>query len=150
VLSRRGHDPSRYTCFTSTEKPCVDVASGKDDHILYTRFDLGQPGGRIVRCFGGCEKGMASKPSRNTVRLTCKGCKYKTTVPAFKTSTETTLGRVSLVAVAYPQHLYPTPHWDPPNTDNNQAGPSMPTPAPTTGGKGSLTQQIHCDYIVIF
>ncbi|KAF9781509.1 hypothetical protein BJ322DRAFT_1022923 [Thelephora terrestris] len=100
VLSRRGHDPSRYTCFTSTEKLRVDVASGKDDHILYTWFDLGQPGGRIVR------------------------------MPAFKTSTETTLGRVSLVAVAYPQHLYPMPHWDPPNANNNQAGPSMPMPAP--------------------
>lgn len=129
VLSRRGHDPSRYTKFTSTEEPHV-MASGKDDHILYTRFDLGQPGGRIVRCFRGCEKGIGAKPGKNTVRIKCDGCKYRTTIPAFRSSTETTLGRFSLVAVAYPQELYPTPHWNPTNTENDQAGPSMLTPAP--------------------
>ncbi|KAF9790817.1 hypothetical protein BJ322DRAFT_1017455 [Thelephora terrestris] len=122
VLSRRGHDPSRYTKFTSTEEPHVDMASGKDDHILYTRFDLGQPGGRIVRCFRGCEKGIGAKPGKNTVRIKCEG--------SFRSSTETTLGRFSLVAVAYPQELYPTPHWNPTNTENDQAGPSMLTPAP--------------------
>ncbi|KAF9789555.1 hypothetical protein BJ322DRAFT_1177906 [Thelephora terrestris] len=121
VLSRRGHDPSRYTKFTSTEEPHV-MASGKDDHILYTRFDLGQPGGRIVRCFRGCEKGIGAKPGKNTVRIKCDG--------SFRSSTETTLGRFSLVAVAYPQELYPTPHWNPTNTENDQAGPSMLTPAP--------------------
>ena len=123
VLSGRGHDPSRYSKFSKDGQEVANDTSDGDDHILYTRFNLGQPRGKTIKCHGGCDKGITSKQTKGGVRVECKGCKSRSMVPAFKTSTTTLLGKRGLVAVAYPQDQYPTPNWK-----LSQAGPPNPTP----------------------
>ncbi|KAF9781505.1 hypothetical protein BJ322DRAFT_1022918 [Thelephora terrestris] len=125
VLFRHGHDPSCYNKFKSTEKPCVNVTLGKDDHILHIWFNLSQPGVRIVRCFCGCEKGIDSKPAKNTDYC-----------PSIQFIDRNSTGKVFTGCSGIPAGPISYPHWDPTNADNDQLQsislPLMTSTGPTT------------------
>lgn len=108
VLSRHGHNPARFTTYHSshplvqTPTPSMPV---QDDHILFTEFSLGQPGGKFIE-HGQCAWGTTPKPTATGVRIACNRCKARCTVPKFTTDPTTPLGAQALVAIKYPQVLY--------------------------------------------
>lgn len=126
VLSRRGHDPARYTTFTWKEppRPIPTPIPCQDDHILFTQFSNGQPKGRLIKCHNRCEQSITTKQTAAAVRITCNACKSKCTVKQFKTDMITVLGRHALVAVRYPQDLYPV-QWELPK-EPSSAGLAPP------------------------
>ncbi|KAF9642917.1 hypothetical protein BDM02DRAFT_3132771 [Thelephora ganbajun] len=90
VLSRQGNDPTCHTTYTSGNPPApvpITPAPSQDDHILYTKFSLGQPKGMTVLCHLRC------------------------TIAKFSTDMATPLGRQVLVAVKYPLEQFPT-QWE--------------------------------------
>jgi len=110
VLSRHGHNPARYTTFISGDPPApipITSAPGQDDHILFTKFNFGQPGGRVVLCHERCDQEVLPKQTKAGVRMECVGCGSKCTIPQFKTTQTTPLERHAFVAVKYPQDQYP-------------------------------------------
>ena len=109
VLSMHGHNPARYTTYLSGDPPVpipITSALGQDDHILITTFNLGQPGGKWVLCHSRCDQAVDARQTASGVRLTCRGCKSRCTIPQFKTDEATPLGKPGLVAVAFPPDQY--------------------------------------------
>ena len=109
VISRRGHDPSRFTNFVAkNHQSPAPLAStpGQEDHILVTAFSLGQPGGKTVSCPGNCDWTLKVKPTASGVHFTCERCKFKCTTPKFKTDRSKTLEQKALVAVKFPPDSY--------------------------------------------
>ena len=114
VLSRRGHNETCFTTFHVNGVPQpVPIAATPDpnNHTLITGFNLGVVGGRAVRCPIAEHKGIGFKQTKSQVRITCKQCQSKCTVPQFKTSTTTPLGTQGLVALNYPLDQYPA-RWE--------------------------------------
>ena len=109
VLSRRGHNPDRYTKYKRlvSKKVFEDVPitapPGGDDHILITKFNLGESCGLAVQCPLQCSWKVNSTTHATTTRLECSKCGARATIPQFKTDQSTVLGRASLVAVRFPQ-----------------------------------------------
>ena len=112
VLSRHGHDPTRYTVFNpwACEVPVPMIPQDKrdeqDDHILYTKFNIGQPVGKIVLCHLMCGQEIENRQGKLYIRLICKGCGSRCSIGQFKTDRTMVLGRRELVAVKYPQDLH--------------------------------------------
>ena len=134
VLSMRGHSSERFTTYTTGKPPApVPITSipGQDDHILFTKFEFGQPGGKLVLCPGRCEAKMDPKQTKGGVRCVCEGteCEYKCTIPQFKTDQTTRLGRRGLVAIKYPPEIFHA-QWTWGGGDNPR--PTLPLPPPPT------------------
>ena len=59
IISRRGHDPTRYTTYVSGQPPApfpITPTPGEDDdHIVYRQFSFTQPGGQLVLCLNRCD-----------------------------------------------------------------------------------------------
>lgn len=105
VLSRHSHDPARFTTYKSSHALVPTPAPVQDDHILFTEFSLGQPGGRSV-LHGQCAWGTTTKQTASGVRITCSRCNARCTVPQFMTDPTTPLGAQGLVAIKYPPDEY--------------------------------------------
>ena len=123
VLSRHGHDPTRYTVFNpwACEVPVPMIPQDKrdeqDDHILYTKFNIGQPVGKIVLCHLMCGQEIENRQGKLYIRLICKGCGSRCSIGQFKTDRTMVLGRRELVAVKYPQDQHPA-EWKLPKEGN--------------------------------
>ena len=129
ILSRRGHDPRCYSAYTFGDPPItvpIPFPQDGNDHILYTKFSFGQPGGRLVACNVGCGQGVAYKQTAAAVRLKCNGCRSRATIEQYTTDRTTTLGRKALVAVGYPQGQLPIHQWEPNNDDASNT--TIPAP----------------------
>ena len=135
IISRREHDPTRYTTFTmgNPERPVpITLAPGPHDHILFTKFSFGQPGGQVVLCHMRCNTSIKVKQTPNGVRLICNGCKSRCTISQFKTTRQDTLTRRGLMAVAYPQKQYTT-WWERPEPSTDVPGIGTTQPQRRTG-----------------
>jgi hypothetical protein len=118
VLSRHGHDLSRYTTYSPTAPTPISTTSIPDnDHILFTKFDLGQPAGMVVLCPFRCNQEITSRQTEKGVRLRCRKCQSRVTIPQFKTGRDSPLRKHALVAVRFPQGQYPTVKWDRPSEE---------------------------------
>lgn len=117
VLSRRNHDPTRYTTFfAGIEKTPTTPEPCRDDHILFTRFSFGQPGGKLPMCHRRCDQPISVKETATKVRLDCDKCKSRGFIPQYHTR-----GR-SLVAVKFPQDQFPV-EWKDRKQDASLAPP---------------------------
>ena len=97
VLSRRSHDPARYTQYSlceSGKKPeLVPITrKGTDDHILITKFNFAEPAGLLVPCVLGCAWPMNTAATAAGIRVRCGMCGSKTTIPRHKSDLTTRLG----------------------------------------------------------
>lgn len=138
VLSMRGHNPDRYTKYIKqvSKKKGADVPierPGPNDHILITKFDLAEPAGCLVHCPVLCAWPVRAAKSATQVKVTCNKCGAACMIPQIKTNQATTLGRVSLVAVPYPQPVMYA-NWGPPPSANiveglGAEGPTIGDPA---------------------
>ena len=77
-------------------------------HAIYTRFSFAEPFGKIVLCHRMCTGQLRAKAGKTTTKITCMTCGSTCSVPKVTTDRTTTLGRQSMVKVAYPQEQYPT------------------------------------------
>lgn len=140
VLSRRHHDPKRYTTFFTGNQPVpIEPPPVQDDHILYTKFSLGNPMGRYIDCpTGRCKQKLGNKQTKLGVRISCPVCLLRCTIPSFKTDRSDILCGKALVAVHFPIKRYPITKWDTPEDakpllNDYVLDPSSPksTPAPS-------------------
>ena len=119
VLSRHGHDPSRYTKYTRQESKTnaipvkLTAEPSQDDHILITKFSFTEPAGLSLLCNLRCGWGLTSSKTVSGVKVVCRRCGSKCVVPRFYSNGSTTLGRASLVAVRFPQRVMYA-NWGPP------------------------------------
>lgn len=148
VLSQHGHDPARFTTYTSlrtkAKVPITFTPSCPDDHILFTKFSLGQPRGQLAPCVQRCNQVMVFKQGKSggSVRITCPGCRSSAMVEAYGTDRSTVLGRRQLVAVPYPQRLYIVETWTLPSQvdmGSIQGGSIQEAPAQSSGSKSTAT-----------
>lgn len=76
-------------------------------HVLYKKFDLGRPDGKIVKCHWGCPvTDLHSKANNHGVRITCDRCKSRCTVGLAKTDRQSILGSRAIIKLQYPPPLY--------------------------------------------
>lgn len=130
VLSRRHHDPKRYTTFFKDKLAvAIEPSSCQDDHILYTKFSLGNPAGGYIKCPKGCQQKLKSKQAQLGVRISCPVCGARCTIPTFRTDRATTLTRHAFVAVKYPPKQYPVT-WE--LVKKAEPEPMLDTPPDTT------------------
>ena len=119
ILSRHGHDPSRYTTYTRQESKTNAISvkltaePSRDDHILITKFSFTEPAGLSLLCNLRCGWGLTSSKTASGVKVVCGRCGSKCVVPRFYSNGSTTLGRASLVAVRFPQQVMYA-NWGPP------------------------------------
>jgi len=113
VISQHGHEESRFTAFFLKGGLPAEIPSPfstrKDDHVLYTRFSLGQPMGLLAPCYSrSCSRGTSTKQRDAYVQVTCNQCRRKWILPLFHTTRgASVLGRRDLVAVPFPRETYP-------------------------------------------
>jgi hypothetical protein len=75
----------------------------KNGHTLYTRYDRREPNGNLVLCDLRCGQILEAHSSKNTIRLICKKCNYRCTIPLHTTDSSTALGHSVFVKTAFPQ-----------------------------------------------
>ena len=113
VLSRHGHKQTRLTTYISSRTkqlaPITFPPGWPDDHILFTMYAPNEPKGQLVPCPLQCGQVVDTKVLKNglTIRFRCLGCQGIAEVEKYVTSQTTKLGHHALVAVPYPQGLYP-------------------------------------------
>ena len=136
VLSQHEHDPARFTNYIRRPTRRPFLPGQDEDHILFTKFSFKQPVGMLCPCYQKCERPIKSRPIPNhRIQLTCTECDDVWAVPATPTDRSTALGHASLVAVVYPQRIYPLRFRDyiagllPPSQDSptEEAAAQLPT-----------------------
>jgi hypothetical protein len=136
ILSRHGHNPTRFTTFFvgNVPQPVPDAARpDPNDHILFTTFSMGSPAGMVVRCPITAHQGIGFKQTSKGVRITCKVCLSKCTIPQFRSDLDSPLKAEGLVAVNYPPSQYAA-QWElsPQALQTNPKIPRAETPTPET------------------
>ncbi|KAF9779587.1 hypothetical protein BJ322DRAFT_1113387 [Thelephora terrestris] len=153
ILSRHGHDTTRFTTFfiDNVPQPVPDAARpDSNDHVLFTGFSMGSPGGMVVRCPIVDHQGIGIKQTKGAVRITCEECLSKCTVPQFRSDPTSPLKTQGLVAINYPPAQYPI-QWElspkalQTNAKISWAETPMPdTPPPLQGPREQPTIRISC------
>jgi hypothetical protein len=105
-------------------------------HFLYSKFNIGRPGGMLVMCHLRCGKLVKSRDIGKVVQYTCTKCDSRCTTERILTDQETTLGRCALVKAEYPLRLYPA-EWRLSKTNGHvlprsTSLPTLPTSTPTS------------------
>ena len=136
ILSRHGHDRSRFTTFfvDNVPQPVPDSARpDANDHVLFTSFSMGSPAGMVVRCPITAHQGIGFKQTNKGVRVTCKVCLSKCTIPQFRSDPTSPLKPEGLVAINYPPAQYAA-QWEmsPQALRPNAKTPRAETPTPDT------------------
>lgn len=88
-------------------KSHIPVFSTREQgHILYTKYDLSEPNGNIVRCHMGCNHGLRFTSTNVTVKAMCVRCKSTCSFPRVRQTLDTALGKAGLVKTQYPPQRY--------------------------------------------
>ena len=76
-----------------------------NSHVLYTKFDITEPGGQLVICQNRvCQPlDMSYSVRSQNVRFICGGCGWRCSAPKLVSDNSTFLGRCELVKTDYPQ-----------------------------------------------
>ena len=140
VLSRHGHDTTCFTTFFigNAPQPVPDAARpDSNDHILFTAFSMGSPAGMVVHCPITAHQGIGFKQTSKGVRITCKVCLSKCTIPQFRSDPDTPLKAEGLIAINYPPSQYAA-QWElsPQALQTNSKNPQVETPTPETPMRG--------------
>jgi hypothetical protein len=101
-------------------QPVVSTPDG--EHTLYTRYQASHPGGRPVLCGSGCKAPLRAKPKKTTVRITCRRCRSKCSVPFERLDRRTVLGQYDLIAVTWPPPQYQV-SWEVPPQGSPESDP---------------------------
>ena len=134
ILSQHGHDTTRFTTFfiNNVPQPVPNAArADPNNHTLFTTFSMGSPAGMVVHCPITAHQGIGFKQTNKGVRVTCKVCLSKCTIPQFKSDPSSPLKSEGLVAINYPPAQYAV-QWElsPQALQTNAKRPQAEIPTP--------------------
>lgn len=109
------------TMSTTWLEQCQVVISNKAGHTIYTGRSPLYPDGKLLVCPKECNQQLAWKRGRKHVRVECKGCRLRCSVPHAAGDRQSVLGRRDIMKAVYPLERY-VAKWEEPHEWQQASG----------------------------